>query len=647
MKNSDYAVGLETDEGDLEQDFDNEESQTSYSSSATKGKISVHSIGVSVEELWGEGRKTSSLVFTDPSGQEFMSPFKPLASVTSAVTSRMRRSIWRHFFSALSIAPGPVLLSVVFIFVRSATMLSLISLLCIFIERIFAPTQAILAYKINSPSLQMPELILHSLSSVSKRAPALVSVMDRLVHYALRMFSRYRPALPILMMTTGPLLVELYLRPKLKGYLRQSLSYDHEDLTDVSIVWNFCIMVGNSLTFLILAILSTALKLKNFRKSCMLIFALSLIELLLLKDIRDSDSPDLYHSLLEAQDRRSHIAHLESIVGRKESLEYIQRWSLQHAVEDLVVSMKSSLRKLNQDISRRLPNYNLSLIRRLLFSILALYYCADSHTDLSDDNLLLNNRIVTEKLVNVVRCSYYGYGIEVYEEDDSRLHRHFLAMLTIIGVFLPLQLLTSTFNSCTDLTQAVTERAKVTYIRSPSSYGEPSTNQGWTTGAISSAGVILDAISLHENGIYNIQVRFHRKLLPSFGLQNLSAQIKPGQITAICGDRNSGRNELVDLLRGKNRQRKEGSLNILGREISEWDLQYLQSRVVFIGRNERRLGIRAGDFAGLFLSRTEEVKPISFLANTINKLACGVESVLSYTEDPSCIAESLTVGGFQ
>lgn len=78
--------------------------------------------------------------------------------------------------------------------------------------------------------------------------------------------------------------------------------------------------------------------------------------------------------------------------------------------------------------------------------------------------------------------------------------------------------------------------------------------------------------------------------------------------------------------------------------MADWDSLYLQSRVVFIGRNERRLGIRAGDYAGLFLSRPEEIAHIGFLANTINKLAHGAESVLSYTEDPSCIAESLTSG---
>ena len=130
-------------------------------------------------------------------------------------------------------------------------------------------------------------------------------------------------------------------------------------------------------------------------------------------------------------------------------------------------------------------------------------------------------------------------------------------------------------------------------------------------------------------------------------MKKFSAQIKPGEITAICGARNGGRKELVDLMRGRNTMLKEGTLNILGREVDEWDPLYLQSRIVYIDRNTRKLGIRAVDFAGLFLSRPDEVAQMRFFAHSLSCLSHGPESILSYTEDTSRIAESLTNGEFQ
>ena len=507
VRNSEYAVGLETDETSLEQGFEGEATQRPSSYSATKGKISVHSIGVSVEELWGEGKKTPSLVFTDPSGQEFISRFKPLEAITSVITSKLQRSVWRHLFSAFQIAPGPVLASVAFVCVRSAVMLSLLSLLCVFIERIFAPTQASLMYRFDSASQPLPRLLLESLASVQSLLPALSPFLGTAVQRAWRIFSHYRPALPVLIMAIGPLFVEVYLRPHLMRYLRRSLSYDQEDSNDLSIVWNFCNIVGNTLTILILATLSTTFKLDNLRNILVTVLTFSLVELMLLKEMRYVDDPDLFYSLQEAKDQRSQIVHLESIVSGKESREYVQRWSLLPAVEDLIVSLKSSLRKLNRSISGRLPNYNLSHMRRLLLSIVAILFCVDSHMALSDAKLLKNYRVMTDRLVNAVRYFYYGYGVELYEEDDSRLHRHFFAMLTILDAFLPLQLMTSIFNSCADLTQAITEHAIASSMRLLPPHGEPSSNQGWTSGAISSAGAVFDEVSLHADGYYSVQVR--------------------------------------------------------------------------------------------------------------------------------------------
>lgn len=85
-------------------------------------------------------------------------------------------------------------------------------------------------------------------------------------------------------------------------------------------------------------------------------------------------------------------------------------------------------------------------------------------------------------------------------------------------------------------------------------------------------------------------------------------------------------------------------MSILGREIAEWNSDYLQSRVVFIGKNERKLGIRAGDFAGLFMPNAEEVLRITALADKFNSLSHGPDTILCFPEGASSVSEQLDDG---
>jgi hypothetical protein len=88
-------------------------------------------------------------------------------------------------------------------------------------------------------------------------------------------------------------------------------------------------------------------------------------------------------------------------------------------------------------------------------------------------------------------------------------------------------------------------------------------------------------------------------------------------------------------------------LTVLGHGVSDWDSSYLRSRVLRFSRDDVRVGLFAGDVAGLFLPRSEEAQKVSGALSTLRLLPQGPGTILSVTDEESSISQPLDAGSIR
>lgn len=509
---------LSTSEDSLSSIYPDNADPTRIFSSGTKGTVSVHSIGVSVEDLWGENKKkTASLVFPDRSGFEISAKFNYIEALSVVLSNKVRSSVWRHFFYGIQSAPGTVLILIAIVFLRLSVLFSSLTMLCILIERIFIPSRSVPLNEYVSNIRSSPQLVNSFLIHFNRLPPPLHHIFKAPFVWVWQCVAHYWQSFPIILIAVGALFVELFMRPKLTLRLNRCLLHDNnlEKSASLSlIISNFCSIIGNILVFCMLYIVSSRSRFLDYRNMVLRVLSLTLIEVVSLNKRSDMCISDFTPKLNKMKDYSLQLTHLESTISQEESRSYIEKWFLLPSIERHIEVLRSSLKNLHEGIGKILSISTTNLRRKFVLSVLASLFSIDMYVECVNNPAVLRHYLKpAEKLLYMVQNLYYRHGIDFYYGDDQHLLRCFRSMLLFSSILLPMQLMISIFTSCSELSTAFALDSQCLPHRVTSSYRGPTSNQGWVTGALSDAPTVFDGLSLSENGTSFLKVTFYLGLI--------------------------------------------------------------------------------------------------------------------------------------
>ena len=265
----------------------------------------------------------------------------------------------------------------------------------------------------------------------------------------------------------------------------------------------------------------------------------------------------------------------------------MRQWSLLSSVEALRQSLFASIQDIKTKLCTQMPKIS-GMQRKWLAVLMISAFGFKSLLEYPRlGPVFIANRRVVSRIMEALHWFYFRFGVELTNMDDKTFSRRLDVVSILITTFLPAYMLYCIVKSCTvisHLSAPVLSSAIVT-ARLEDAVDEK--HSGWSSGGDLASGIVISRLSVTRRGIPRVS--------------DLSLTISPGEITVLSGNSASGRSDVLRALWGTAGTRRSGSINMLGRDLNDWDTDYIRSRMVYLRAEEPRLGLVAGALKSILL----------------------------------------------